>query len=813
MGNTISNQFYKNCQNLNFQNIIDINGSVNCATNLRGQDSNSASPSDLLLFDFPNAPPLGPANYNGEPIYGGFQKIFISNIDELYANYQTLLFNGNDTREETHALYYEYHIYMEKIKKLLDNNINPHYIKTLGGVRDTSIHNLFKFVSDKSAGLTVPQLKTNFTDNLIKMVQRLDNRESLTKNTISSFNSPSSPYYYRGHNYVDIYRSVLPNVRYGFILTELVNIIDVSNLITFNTLAVGDSIFFKDFMKVLLDTLRRGTDVDKETVKRLLYMFLFQIVSACYALSLSGVNHNDLHSGNIIVKKINPQKYEYIIDGQKFTIYTDYTVMIYDFDRAICEDYDNTLNRSVHIPINLVNTINEKKDIIKVFHSLYHKLTSLSPIHRDMLDTEILQVLTPSGQILDTLRNYFNRYPRNTHIEGRITIGDAGDFDSINNILQKIYTRLDTSNIALINSNPVLQTNIYICSRTTFRNFNLINNTNLEILKNRYITECDESKITLNQTINQLTLDNTNLQTQVDTERQTLQNQVDTERQALQNERQTLQNQVDTERQALQNERQTLQNQYQEERQTLLNQVNAERQTLQNQFQMLQQQRSILDKEQQKLKQEIKECKEEQSRLLLKIEQEKKNSQNEQKYIEEENTLKEENKILNARYKELSQNIERIEAASQQWRNDYNTIAKSNEELLKQIEQLQRENHTINSNYEIDKFFIEQTKYELIREKEKSDSIFKDYIKIKEQYDEISTRHTQLQEELNTCLETRTRYEKQIKDLSDTKEECDTNLKELTRQYNIRDTRVQELINMNRSLNATIEKLRKEIKK
>ena len=61
MGNAISNQFYGNCENLNFHNIIDVNGIVRCATNLKGLASTSASPSDLLLFDFPPH-----SHYNGE---------------------------------------------------------------------------------------------------------------------------------------------------------------------------------------------------------------------------------------------------------------------------------------------------------------------------------------------------------------------------------------------------------------------------------------------------------------------------------------------------------------------------------------------------------------------------------------------------------------------------------------------------------------------------------------------------------------------------------------------------------------------------
>ena len=73
MGNTASQNFYTNCPNLNISNVVDINGIVNCAINVKGLESNSTSPSDTIIFDF-----VPGTNYGGEPISKGFQKIFIT---------------------------------------------------------------------------------------------------------------------------------------------------------------------------------------------------------------------------------------------------------------------------------------------------------------------------------------------------------------------------------------------------------------------------------------------------------------------------------------------------------------------------------------------------------------------------------------------------------------------------------------------------------------------------------------------------------------------------------------------------------------
>ena len=143
MGNTVSNQFYRNCQNMNYQNIIDINGAIQCATNLRGLPSNSASPSDLLRFQFPSVPQ---SHYNGEIINGGFQKIFISNLEQLNIDFPVYVRPNSIVTLTTNALYYEYYVYMEKIRNLLEKNVNPHFIKVLGGVRDTPFENLFRYM-------------------------------------------------------------------------------------------------------------------------------------------------------------------------------------------------------------------------------------------------------------------------------------------------------------------------------------------------------------------------------------------------------------------------------------------------------------------------------------------------------------------------------------------------------------------------------------------------------------------------------------------------------------------------------------------
>jgi hypothetical protein len=67
-----------------------------------------------------------------------------------------------------------------------------------------------------------------------------------------------------------------------------------------------------------------------------------QIAIACYTLSLSKTNHNDLHAGNVFVSKLPTRKtFIFTMNDNDYSFTSSYQVSIYDFDRAFVSRFEN----------------------------------------------------------------------------------------------------------------------------------------------------------------------------------------------------------------------------------------------------------------------------------------------------------------------------------------------------------------------------------------------------------------------------------------------------------------------------------------
>lgn len=533
MGLSISNQFYENCEAMNFFNIVDVNSVVRCAVNVQGKSSNSASPSDLLTFNFPID-----SNYNGEPIESGFMKMFVSNYINLL-RYHKLEITKNNTIDPSAmyknigALKYEYYIYLEKIRNLTEKNINPHFIKVLGGSLNATYTNMKNFIlSHVAAGLRVllennvpiineNQLTVNLADNFIYMIHGKENRTSLTKTSGQSSLTTFGDYFDGAGNPRNMYTNILNfmnEVDYSFILTEKVEIHPaVSTLYDFQNIPEGESITLSTFFNVLQDTQNHGSPADLVYVTEMTYYFFFQIVTACYALFLSGVNHNDLHSGNILIKKLSPRVNVYNIDGNKYNIYTDWSVMLYDFDRAYCSDFHAGYQNKIHIGSDnaaLKNKLHVGKDMIKIFYYLWRKADLV-------MRNDIEHTIAVVGQE-GNLRTLFQTQP-NQWIEGRVTETQLNTLIAPPlEILQNLYGQFQGVNDASIQANPMLDTYIYICDKDGF----YYGNIDMQMQINNYTQEleggCQLRENLLQQRVMNLEMDNYHLTA----ERDTLQNEL-----------------------------------------------------------------------------------------------------------------------------------------------------------------------------------------------------------------------------------------------------------------------------------------------
>jgi hypothetical protein len=104
---------------------------------------------------------------------------------------------------------------------------------------------------------------------------------------------------------------------------------------------------------------------------------ILQICIGCYAMSLSKMVHNDLHSGNIMIETSDSYKeVTYVIDGNVYKFKTWYKAMIYDYDRAYVDRFGvNNMLQGLD-KYSQTNEFIENKDVIKIFCYIYQNTTN-----------------------------------------------------------------------------------------------------------------------------------------------------------------------------------------------------------------------------------------------------------------------------------------------------------------------------------------------------------------------------------------------------------------------------------------------------
>jgi hypothetical protein len=336
---------------------------------LRGLNSNSASPSMTFTFNFSTG-----TNYDGQPVEKGFQKIYIDNVNELENKYR-LKQHDRFPNLNSDALTYEALVYTHKIKPLLTNNINPHFVKGFGRQLNISFNDLVDYISANS-GISKKDIKERLRYKCIDILSQVNNyfrdqnNNAITTGTIISHYSPISKYI--EHRYkqqyvleIELEQDLQKDIKFGMIISESNNMTKVHTFDEYRKMQKGQCITLDDF----LGTFGKFHNNDYLSWFQNLYNLYFQITTAIYAMIENGINHNDLHTGNIFIKKVDSRINSYIINGTQYDLNVTHSVMIYDFDRAFIKDSLNPLNR--WIKDNPSYDVINSKDMLQVFGNLY----------------------------------------------------------------------------------------------------------------------------------------------------------------------------------------------------------------------------------------------------------------------------------------------------------------------------------------------------------------------------------------------------------------------------------------------------------
>ena len=214
---------------------------------------------------------------------------------------------------------------------------------------------------------------------------------------------------------------------------------------------------------------------------------------------LTGINHNDLHSSNIWIKKTEPHINEYHLGNKVYRVLVDYKVMIYDFDRSYCESYNNLKpynnifsQLSQNNPV-VRNSLFLFKDILKVSLELYYdfKMT-------DEKD-DFLGILTTDKVNLKRLFSTKNSDGNiNYWIEDYITKSQLNDsnYNNIQTIFDEMFNRFEAFNDQRMNANPRVREYIYVCKPSVFKDGNILDNT-FKVVQENVVKEA--AKLWLNE--------------------------------------------------------------------------------------------------------------------------------------------------------------------------------------------------------------------------------------------------------------------------------------------------------------------------
>ena len=120
-----------------------------------------------------------------------------------------------------------------------------------------------------------------------------------------------------------------------------------------------------------------------------IWILLFQVATACYAMSLSHMVHNDLHLNNIMVEEAEyPTPTRYIIEDDVYDISSSLTAKVFDFDRSYSEQTVPNVfvnAKTECMKTGTCNRIMENYDIICLLLAV-NKRTRYRNINAEILD-------------------------------------------------------------------------------------------------------------------------------------------------------------------------------------------------------------------------------------------------------------------------------------------------------------------------------------------------------------------------------------------------------------------------------------------
>lgn len=384
----------QSCSDLNeFGNACEMHC---CIEKIRGLDSKGSSPSDLWIVFFKDG-----TKYDDVNIKNGFMKVFVDPSE----------FRSDlPLTHKLQRLSYEVKVYKHIVRPLIDYHVCPNFIKYLGSGNRCGYKDMIKLLEGHIYRSNQPIPTENVEENFQVNVQSL----------LSGQYRPSIGNR-EGHTVDSKNANMVKQLHYNILVNELVK----SGTTDYDMWTIRQDI-----------NKNSPTFLNKEQ-----WGVIFQVIIACYALTLAKTSHNDLHLGNIWVEPYS-QPLNYILGSNKkaYNVNIGYKVLLYDFDNSYSKRLGKNIGKS--------NEIIPNKDMI-------HFLSQVCLNLHDNIKEQIIGVIAKDGY-REEVRDLIDDYERTF---------TSDEYENYCNTAEDILDKIADLSETRVSISDVLSdvNNLYVC--------------------------------------------------------------------------------------------------------------------------------------------------------------------------------------------------------------------------------------------------------------------------------------------------------------------------------------------------------------
>ena len=375
MSNIVVNIFNQNtsnpaCNDQNFEDYVRYTQAFN------GMQGNSASPCDIWFV-----------NINGEDL-----------VFKLSLNSKTIPINFNIEKEPTKIDYnndeagiqYEIDMYKKFINNIVDNNINPFFVKTKEIFEGLSFNEILDSKLHEKLCFPFEKFKWRFIRNTLHMsLKYMDNYQVYDqtpmingRNNLWSGNSQKAKIL---NNYINTTLNYTDNLYYN---------IEV----------------FEKYSHTLRDYYEKDKLVNRNGyLNRTGWTVIIQVLTAISTLEILEIAYNDLHPGNLFIKplKTNTRKYFQTEIGD-FILNSDIECKMYDWDLSYSRNLrPNTSIEQFHCDDSICNEYIPQREVFKFFINF---ILDIAPNQKD----KFMEFLIPDK---DNRDNFYNNCDVTFHLQ------------------------------------------------------------------------------------------------------------------------------------------------------------------------------------------------------------------------------------------------------------------------------------------------------------------------------------------------------------------------------------------------------------